>query len=92
MLARALVVLTELPSDGRPLPAFAGAGSGEAGTECPPLVATSGWPNSARMLLVRHLASAGGTLDYHGDLDGEGARTAAEEHVAELLLADLTAR
>jgi uncharacterized protein (TIGR02679 family) len=47
------------------------------GVRCPPLVTTSGWPNSACMLLMRQLASAGGTLDYHGDLDGEGVRIAA---------------
>ncbi|WP_230423601.1 TIGR02679 family protein [Streptomyces radicis] len=47
------------------------------GPRCPPLVCTSGWPNSAAVSLLRHLASAGATLRYHGDLDGEGLRIAA---------------
>jgi uncharacterized protein (TIGR02679 family) len=47
------------------------------GSRCPPLIATSGWPNSACMLLMRQLAVAGVTLGYHGDFDGEGIRIAA---------------
>ncbi len=47
------------------------------GTRCPTLVCTSGWPNSAVILLLRHLASAGVSLRYHGDFDGEGIRIAA---------------
>ncbi|MCU1685528.1 MAG: hypothetical protein JWQ81_6267 [Amycolatopsis sp.] len=47
------------------------------GADCPPLVCTSGWPNSAGILLLRHLAGAGSALHYHGDLDGEGLRIAA---------------
>lgn len=47
------------------------------GSRCPPLITTSGWPNSACMLLMRQLATAGVTLAYHGDFDGEGLRIAA---------------
>jgi uncharacterized protein (TIGR02679 family) len=47
------------------------------GSRCPPLVATSGWPNSACMLLLRQVAEAGAALRYHGDFDGEGIRIAA---------------
>jgi uncharacterized protein (TIGR02679 family) len=47
------------------------------GTQCPPLITTSGWPNSACMLLMRQLTMAGITLGYHGDFDGEGIRIAA---------------
>jgi uncharacterized protein (TIGR02679 family) len=47
------------------------------GPKCPPLVCTSGWPNSAGMLLLRALSRAGATLHYHGDFDGEGIRIAA---------------
>ncbi|MFE7118775.1 TIGR02679 family protein [Streptomyces sp. NPDC057654] len=47
------------------------------GPACPPLVCTSGWPNSAVMLLLRQLAAAGCPLRYHGDFDGEGLRIAA---------------
>jgi uncharacterized protein (TIGR02679 family) len=47
------------------------------GTLCPPLVCTSGWPNSAGILLLRGLSDAGCRLLYHGDFDGEGIRIAA---------------
>lgn len=47
------------------------------GPRCPPLVCTSGWPNSAGILLLRLLAGSGARLHYHGDLDGEGVRIAA---------------
>jgi uncharacterized protein (TIGR02679 family) len=47
------------------------------GPRCPPVVCTSGWPNSAGILLLRGLASAGCRLWYHGDFDGEGIRIAA---------------
>lgn len=47
------------------------------GPLCPPLVCTAGWPNSAVILLLRQLASAGAPLRYHGDFDGEGLRIAA---------------
>ncbi|WP_030542836.1 TIGR02679 family protein [Streptomyces albus] len=47
------------------------------GTDCPPLVCTSGWPNSAAIHLLRLLADQGATLRYHGDFDGEGIRIAA---------------
>lgn len=44
---------------------------------CPPMVCTSGWPNSAGILLLSGLAEAGCGLRYHGDFDGEGIRIAA---------------
>ena len=47
------------------------------GTRCPPLVCTSGWPNSGGILLLQGLSAAGCTLRYHGDFDGEGIRIAA---------------
>ena len=47
------------------------------GRECPPMICTSGWPNSAGVLLLQQLSSAGATLNYHGDFDGEGLRIAA---------------
>ncbi|WP_255307960.1 TIGR02679 family protein [Streptomyces marincola] len=48
-----------------------------AGAACPPLVCTSGWPNSAAIHLLRLLADHGAALRYHGDFDGEGIRIAA---------------
>lgn len=47
------------------------------GTSCPPMVCTSGWPNSAGILLLQEFVSAGCRLRYHGDFDGEGIRIAA---------------
>jgi uncharacterized protein (TIGR02679 family) len=47
------------------------------GARCPPMVCTSGWPNSAGVLLLRMLRESGAALHYHGDLDGEGLRIAA---------------
>jgi len=47
------------------------------GSRCPPLVCTSGWPNSAAIRLLRLLADSGASLHYHGDFDGEGIRIAA---------------
>jgi uncharacterized protein (TIGR02679 family) len=47
------------------------------GSSCPPIVITSGWPNSAAILLLQKLAAAGIGLHYHGDFDGEGLRIAA---------------
>ncbi|MFF9504862.1 TIGR02679 family protein [Streptomyces sp. NPDC014656] len=47
------------------------------GPRCPPLVCTSGWPNSAAIQLLRLLADHGAALRYHGDFDGEGIRIAA---------------
>lgn len=47
------------------------------GRRCPPIVVTAGWPNSAVVLLLQHLAAAGARLYYHGDFDGEGLRIAA---------------
>ncbi|MFC4120732.1 TIGR02679 family protein [Nonomuraea zeae] len=45
------------------------------GAACPPMVCTSGWPNSAAIRLLRSLPGA--RLRYHGDFDGEGLRIAA---------------
>ncbi|WP_030058159.1 MULTISPECIES: TIGR02679 family protein [Streptomyces] len=47
------------------------------GPRCPPLVCTSGWPNTAVIHLLRRLADDGASLHYHGDFDGEGIRIAA---------------
>ncbi|WP_435846642.1 TIGR02679 family protein [Streptomyces chrestomyceticus] len=47
------------------------------GPDCPPLVCTSGWPNSAVIQLLRMLADQGAALRHHGDFDGEGIRIAA---------------
>ncbi|MFE5797497.1 TIGR02679 family protein [Streptomyces sp. NPDC056503] len=47
------------------------------GPHCPPLVCTSGWPNSAAIQLLRLLTEQGSELRYHGDFDGEGVRIAA---------------
>ncbi|MFI0485762.1 TIGR02679 family protein [Actinomadura sp. 9N215] len=47
------------------------------GRRCPPLVCSSGWPNSAAIRLLRDLAASGCVLRYHGDFDGEGLRIAA---------------
>lgn len=47
------------------------------GTRCPPIVCTSGWPNSAGILLLQGLSTADCQLRYHGDFDGEGIRIAA---------------
>jgi uncharacterized protein (TIGR02679 family) len=47
------------------------------GASCLPLVCTAGWPNTAAVLLLRGLRTAGAALHYHGDFDGEGLRIAA---------------
>ncbi len=47
------------------------------GRQCPPIVITAGWPNSATIALLNKLKAAGATLYYHGDFDGEGLRIAA---------------
>lgn len=44
---------------------------------CPPLVCTSGWPNTAVIRLLRLLSAQDTELHYHGDFDGEGIRIAA---------------
>ncbi|SNS06313.1 TIGR02679 family protein [Actinomadura mexicana] len=46
------------------------------GDRCPPMVCSSGWPNSAAIRLLHALAEEA-ALHYHGDLDGEGVRIAA---------------
>jgi uncharacterized protein (TIGR02679 family) len=50
---------------------------GMFGRDCPPMVCTSGWPNSAAVLLLQQLTATGAALRYHGDFDGEGLRIAA---------------
>ncbi|MEU8675095.1 TIGR02679 family protein [Streptomyces sp. NPDC048560] len=67
---RTAVHITENPS----IPALA---LQRFGPDCPPLVCTSGWPNSAVVLLLDRLTAAGAPLRYHGDFDGEGLRIAA---------------
>ncbi|MCX9190959.1 TIGR02679 family protein [Carbonactinospora thermoautotrophica] len=47
------------------------------GPGCPPLVCTSGWPNTAVIELLRQLRAAGAELRCHADFDGEGLRIAA---------------
>ncbi|QKW34466.1 TIGR02679 family protein [Actinomadura sp. NAK00032] len=47
------------------------------GARCPPLMCSSGWPNSAVIRLLRALGESGAALRYHGDFDGEGLRIAA---------------
>ena len=47
------------------------------GQHCPPLVCTSGWPNTAVVELLRGLRSSGAELWCHADLDGDGLRIAA---------------
>ncbi|MER7770841.1 TIGR02679 family protein [Kitasatospora sp. NPDC096140] len=47
------------------------------GADCPPLVCTAGWPNTAVIHLLRRLVDDGASLRYHGDFDGEGIRIAA---------------
>jgi uncharacterized protein (TIGR02679 family) len=47
------------------------------GRRCPPIVITSGWPNSAVILLLERLATTATRIHYHGDFDGEGLRIAA---------------
>jgi uncharacterized protein (TIGR02679 family) len=44
------------------------------GTDCPPLVCTSGQPGAAAMLLLRTLVAAGARLAHHGDFDWGGVR------------------
>jgi uncharacterized protein (TIGR02679 family) len=50
---------------------------GRFGPQCPPLVCTSGWPNTAVVELLRRLRSSGAELWCHADLDGDGLRIAA---------------
>lgn len=46
------------------------------GADCPPLVCTDGWPNSATWTLLETLAAVGVRLRYHGDFDWDGVRIA----------------
>lgn len=47
------------------------------GRTCPPVVCTSGWPNSAVVLLLRRLSAAGAELNFQGSFDGDGVRITA---------------
>ncbi|MEU9129527.1 TIGR02679 family protein [Kitasatospora sp. NPDC048540] len=47
------------------------------GPSCPPVVCTSGWPNTAVVHLLHLLADRGAALRHHGDFDGEGIRIVA---------------
>lgn len=47
------------------------------GPTCPPIVCTSGWPNTAVVVLLRRFTELGTNSRYHGDFDGEGLRIAA---------------
>jgi uncharacterized protein (TIGR02679 family) len=47
------------------------------GAACPPMVCSSGWPNTAVVRLLRQVAAGGAELRYHGDFDGDGVRIAA---------------
>lgn len=47
------------------------------GRLCPPVVCTSGWPNSAVVLLLRRLSESGAVLHFRGSFDGAGVRIAA---------------
>lgn len=74
-----LRTVTELPVDA-PVhvaenPSVLAMALSRFGPGCPPLVCTSGWPNTVAIGLLRALRAPG--LRYHGDLDGEGLRIAA---------------
>ncbi|TDD55627.1 TIGR02679 family protein [Saccharopolyspora elongata] len=58
-------------------PAMVAMATARFRSQCPPLVTTSGWPNSAAIHLLRRLAESGAQVRYHGDFDGEGVRIAA---------------
>lgn len=55
-------------------PSFLALALRRFGPDCPPLVCTSGKPNSAAIQLLRLLIDRGAALRYHGDFDGEGIR------------------
>lgn len=55
-------------------PAIVAAAQDRFGARCPPVICTSGWPNTAVIDLLRLL---GRTPRVHADLDGEGLRIAA---------------
>lgn len=57
-------------------PAVVAAALGRFGMNCPPLVCTSGWPNTAAITACRQLVHGGVELRYHGDFDPEGVRIA----------------
>jgi len=44
------------------------------GTECAPLICTSGMPAAAQQVLLRQVAGRGARLAYHGDFDWAGIR------------------
>jgi uncharacterized protein (TIGR02679 family) len=57
-------------------PTILTAAEARLGADCPSMVCTDGWPNSATWTLLETLAAAGACLRYHGDLDWDGMRIA----------------
>jgi uncharacterized protein (TIGR02679 family) len=53
------------------------AAAGALGAQAPPLVCTSGWPNSAVCLLFEMLTAGGAEIRHHGDFEWGGVRIAA---------------
>ena len=53
------------------------AAAGALGAHAPPLVCTSGWPNSAVCLLFEMLIAGGAEIRHHGDFEWGGVRIAA---------------
>jgi uncharacterized protein (TIGR02679 family) len=55
-------------------PAVVSAAERALGPHAPPLVCTSGWPNSAACRLLDLLRDSGARLRHHGDFDRDGLR------------------
>jgi uncharacterized protein (TIGR02679 family) len=53
------------------------AAAGALAAQAPPLVCTSGWPNSAVCLLFEMLIAGGAEIRHHGDFEWGGVRIAA---------------
>jgi uncharacterized protein (TIGR02679 family) len=53
------------------------AAESRLGADCPPVVCTAGWPNSATWMLLETLTAAAARLHYHGDFDWDGLNIAA---------------
>lgn len=53
------------------------AAAGALGAQAPPLVCTSGWPNSAVSVLFEMLIDGGAEIRHHGDFEWGGVRIAA---------------
>jgi len=58
-------------------PAVRARARGRVGARGPPQVCIAGGPSAAGVLLLRRLTAGGATVHYHGDLDGDGLRIAA---------------